>query len=89
MANSLFQQLTQNQSLQNSMQQLQSIKQAANMIKGNSNPMQMLQVMSQQNPQMSEIINLVNSNGGNAKAVFLQKAKEMGIDPNSIINQLR
>lgn len=49
------------------------------------NPAQLLM----NNPQMREIMEYVQSNGGDAKAAFYKKAEEMGIDPDTILSQLR
>ena len=46
------------------------------------------QMMIQQIPQYQSVMNYVNANGGDAKAAFYAKAKEMGIDPDEIIKQL-
>lgn len=47
------------------------------------------QMMIQQMPQYREVMNYVNANGGDAKSAFYAKAREMGLDPDEIINQLR
>lgn len=49
------------------------------------NPAQLLM----NNPQMREIMEYVQANGGDAKAAFYKKAEEMGIDPDAILSQLR
>ena len=41
------------------------------------------------NPQMREIMEYVQANGGDAKAAFYKKAQEMGIDPDAVLSQLR
>ena len=51
------------------------------MFKSMKNP----QAMLQQNPQFKYVMNLVNQNGGNAKAAFYKLAEEKGIDPDQII----
>ena len=60
---------------------MQSIK----TIKALGNP----QMMIQQMPQFKEVMNLVNQNGGDAQKAFYDKAKEMGLDPDEILNVLR
>lgn len=59
------------------------------MLNKNNNPMSILNNMSMQNPQMQQVINLVNQNGGNPKEVFYAMAKQKGIDPNQILNMLK
>lgn len=47
------------------------------------------QMMAKSNPQMDSIISYVNANGGDAKAAFYRKAEELGINPNSILSQIK
>lgn len=79
MANSLFNQMM----LQN------PTNNVINMMKNSSNPNQLLMSLASQNPSIQNVINEVNANGGNAKDLFYKKAQQMGIDPNTILNQLR
>lgn len=51
----------------------------------NGNPAQLLM----NNPQMRQIMEYVQANGGDAKAAFYKKAEEMGVDPDTILSQLR
>ena len=53
------------------------------------NPQMAINQMAQNNPQMKQAIDYVNANGGNAKDAFYKLAQEKGVDPNSILNQLR
>ena len=80
MANSLYNQLNKNQLSQNNM---------INMLKNIKNPQQLIMNMANSNPQVAGVLKEVQANGGNAKDLFYRKAKEMGIDPNSILNNLR
>jgi hypothetical protein len=61
----------------------------ANMLKNQSNPMQMLQMMAGQNPQIANVLNMLGGSGMSAKQLFMQQAQKMGIDPNQIINMLK
>lgn len=45
--------------------------------------------LTQNNPQLIQILNEVKANGGDARGLFYRKAKEMGVDPESILKQLR
>ena len=80
MANSLYNQLNKNQLSQNNM---------INMLKNIKNPQQLIMNMANSNPQVVSVLKEVQANGGNAKDLFYRKAKEMGVDPNSILNNLR
>lgn len=66
-----------------------NIKQMINLIKGKNNPNQMLQMLAQQNPQVSQIMNMLNGSHMSPKQLFMQAAQQRGIDPNTIINQLK
>lgn len=83
MANQLFQQLMRNHSSQN------NIADIIQTIKSSPNPSQMLMNIASQNKDVANILSEVQANGGDAKALFFKKAQEMGIDPSSIINQIR
>ena len=41
------------------------------------------------NPQLKQAIEYVNQNGGNPKDAFYKLAKEKGVDPQTILNQLK
>jgi hypothetical protein len=43
----------------------------------------------QSNPRLRMAYNMVQQSGGNAKTLFYQLAQQKGIDPNSILNQLK
>lgn len=66
-----------------------NIKQMINLIKGKNNPNQMLQMLAQQNPQVSQIMNMLNGSHMSPKQLFMQTTQQRGIDPNTIINQLK
>lgn len=59
------------------------------MLKGSTNPMQMLQAMSQKNPNIQKAIEYVKQNGGDAQSAFYQIAKQYGVDPNQVLNMLK
>lgn len=92
MASSLFSNQNLNQNLQSSgfnPEAIQSVKRMASMLKGKGNPMQILQMMGGQNPQLNQIMNLVNSKGMTPKDLFSQMAKQQGINPEQIISMLK
>ena len=41
------------------------------------------------NPQLQSVIKLVKDSGKSPKDLFYQKANEMGVDPNTILQKLR
>jgi hypothetical protein len=44
--------------------------------------------MVQNNPALKQAIDYVNQNGGNPKEAFYKLAKERGVDPQTILNQV-
>lgn len=81
--NSLYQQLNKT-SLPNN-----SIKQMMNLLKNSNNPQALLQMMINQNPQLQQVMNLINQNGGDAKQTFYALAKQKGVNPDDILNMLK
>lgn len=57
-------------------------------LQGVNNPEQAMQNLAQQNPQISGIMQMANG-AGSLKNLFYQTAKQKGIDPNTIISQLK
>ena len=76
----------QNVALSNNFNQ---IKQMANMFKGASNPKQLLSNIMQQNPQVKQVMTLINSSGKSPKDLFYELANQKGVNPDDILNQLR
>lgn len=68
---------------------LSGIKQMMQMFKMASNPQQYLASVVNQNPQMREVINLVNQSGKSPKDAFYALAKQRGVDPDEILKQLQ
>lgn len=53
------------------------------------NPQAMLGQMLQNNPKMKEVQKLLDEAGGDPEKAFRAKAKEMGVNPDDIINVLK
>ena len=68
---------------------LQSIKNMMNLIRGSNNPQAELQNMIVQNPQMRQVMDLVRKNGGNYQQAFFALARQRGVDPNVILQELQ
>lgn len=60
-----------------------------NLIKSSKNPQALMQSMINQNPQMKQVMEMVNKNGGNPKDAFYALAKEKGVNPDDILNMLK
>ena len=83
--NPMLSALNQNRMVQN----LQPIKNMMNMFRSAGNPQMMLQQMTAQNPQMRQVMDLVQQNGGNAKQAFYKLAEQKGVNPDEILNMLK
>lgn len=65
------------------------IKNLMALVKTAGNPMATFQQMAMRNPNVKQVMDYVNSNGGNPEQAFYKLAKEKGIDPNEILNLLK
>ena len=63
--------------------------QLINMVKSSGNPQAMMNQIMSNNPQVRQIMNYVNQNGGDPKAAFYKLAEEKGINPEEILSQLK
>lgn len=54
----------------------------------NSNPKELLNSLISNNPQLKNVMNLLNSSGMTPKQFFYQYAQQNGIDPNQFLNSL-
>lgn len=73
----------------NVMQNIQNIKNMMNMFNMSQNPQQAIQQLAMQNPQINQIMEMAKSTGGNLEQLFKNMCQQQGVDPNTIINQLR
>ena len=71
------------------MAQMGQIKNMMQMVKAARNPQAMIQVMAQQNPKMQQVMQLVQQNGGDAKAAFYKLAEQQGVNPDDVLNMLK
>ena len=68
---------------------MQQIKQMMNSIQMAQNPQLALNQMVMSNPQLKQVMDLVNQNGGDPQTAFYSVAKNMGIEPQEILNMLK
>lgn len=68
---------------------LTQIKQMMNMVRSAGNPQMMLQSMAQNNPQLKQVLDIIQQSGGDPKAAFYKMAQEKGIDPDQILSMLK
>lgn len=83
--NSLYNQLNQtNQLAQNNV-----IQKIIQMAKSGNNPQQLLNSLAGQNPQLNQVMQLVNSGKMTPKQIFMNMANQQGVNPNDIISMLK
>ena len=59
------------------------------MLQGTRDPQAMLQAMAQNNPQLKQVMDIVQKHGGDPMTAFQAEARARGMDPNQIMNMLR
>ena len=59
------------------------------LVRNANNPQAMLNMMAQNNPQLQQVLNIVQQHGGDPMAAFQAEAKARGIDPNQIMGMLK
>ena len=87
MSSSLYQQLNPTKTqLPNN---LSNIKQMMNTLKGVSNPQQRMATLAKNNPQMKDVMTLVQNSGMPPKDLFYKMAQEKGVNPDEILKALQ
>jgi len=84
--NNLYEELNQTTHNNNG---IEYIKRMMNTVRYAANPQLALEELIRSNPQMRNIITLINQNGGDPKAAFYKLAQEKGVDPEKILSMLR
>ena len=85
--NQLFQQINQSSKRQSSIDnnKINFLKQKFQEYKFASNPIAYMNGMIQSNPQMQQVMNMAQQNGGDMKQLFYKLAESKGVDPNSVL----
>ena len=83
--NSLYNQLNQT----NQLSQNNVIQKIIQMAKSGNNPQQLLNSLAGQNPQLNQVMQLVNSGKMTPKQIFMNMANQQGVNPNDIISMLK
>lgn len=60
-----------------------------NQVRNSSNPTKAMEKMLTSNPNFQNVVNYINQNGGDAKTAFYNLAAQKGVDPNTILSQLK
>ena len=81
----ILQQLSRN----NMLQAAQPVRQLMNMVRSAQNPQLMLNQLDMNNPQLKQVMDIVQKHGGDPMTAFRAEAEARGMDPNEILNMLR
>ena len=65
------------------------IKQMFQMLRSSSNPQAMISQLMQTNPQMKQAMDIIKASGNDPKRAFFALAEQKGINPQSILDQLK
>jgi hypothetical protein len=60
-----------------------------NEVKMAQNSQQRFNQLIMNNPQLQTVVSLIQQGGGNSQQIFYALAKQMGIDPNTVLNALK
>lgn len=66
---------------------IEQIKGLYNMMQQAQNPQAFMQQIASQNPQFAQVLQMCNSK--NPKDLFYSMCKQMGVNPDTILNQLK
>lgn len=69
--------------------QMGPIKQMMSMVKMSRDPQAMITQMMMNNPQMKQVMQIVQQYGGDPMRALQSEAKKHGMDPNEILNMLK
>ena len=73
----------------NMSQMLQPVKQMMNAVSTAQNPQLALNNLIMNNPQMKQVMDIVQKHGGDPMAAFRAEAQARGVDPDEILNMLK
>ena len=68
---------------------LSGVKQIMDMLRGNGNPMAVIQSLIGNNPKFQQVTSLVQQYGNDPQKAFYALCEQKGVDPNQILAQLR
>lgn len=60
-----------------------------NMLRSAQNPQLLLNQLVMNNPQMKQVMDIVQKHGGDPMTAFRKEAEARGVDPNEILNMLK
>lgn len=60
-----------------------------NQVRQSRNPEKTMEMLLANTPQYQNVMNYIRQNGGDAKSAFYNMAAQMGVNPNSVLSQLK
>ena len=73
----------------NMSQMLQPVRQMMNAVRSAQNPQAALNQLIMNNPQMKQVMDIVQKHGGNPMKAFREEAAARGVDPDEIMGMLK
>lgn len=70
-------------------QWMQQVKNMMHQVQAAANPQLALNQLLMSNPQLAQAFSLIRSMGGNPQNTFYNYAKQMGINPEDVLNSLK
>lgn len=68
---------------------LRRVKGMLTQVRESANPQGMLNMLAQQNPQLGNVMQIVQENGGDPRRAFYSTAEKMGVNPDEVLSMLR
>ena len=68
---------------------LGQVRQMLQLVRSSNNPSAALQMMAQKNPQLKQVMDVVNQSGGDPQKAFYTLCQQRGVDPQQILNALK
>ena len=68
---------------------LGKIRQMMGMVKQAQDPQAMISQLMVNNPQLKQVMNIVDQYGGDPELAFRETAKQMGVDPQQVLNMMK
>ena len=77
------------QQLAKSSPMMGKIKQMMTMVGGAQDPNGMLRQMMNNNPQMKQVMDVIQNAGGDPRRAFYELAQQKGVDPQEILDMMK
>ena len=70
-------------------QAAQPVRQLMSMVRAAKDPQAALNQLAMNNPQLKQVMDIVQKHGGDPMTAFRNEAAAMGVDPDEIMNMLK